>query len=262
MNTSESRVVDFPLLPDKPDPAHLKVLPSAKSRQNANHTHAANGHRARLRQRFLQAGFDGFAEHEKIELILTLCIPRRDVKPAAKALLQQFGSLRGILDAKPEALEKIEGIGSVAPVALKIIKATGIAYLQQEAEQKPLLDGVDKLIDFWRLRLGGLKHEVFEVGYLDNQYYLMRDGVERLEEGIVDRANVYPRKVMEAALRRQAPNIVLVHNHPTGILEASDADIRLTQALVEAGNAVGVTVVEHLIITADDAFSFCSEGLL
>ena len=90
----------------------------------------------------------------------------------------------------------------------------------------------------------------------------MKDGVERLEEGVVDRANVYPRKVMEAALRRQASNIVIVHNHPTGVLEASDADIRLTNALVKAGKAVGVTVVEHLIITTDDAFSFCSEDLL
>lgn len=250
-------MLQFPLPPDL-----MPITPGRQAQQKTNANPSVQGHRSRLRQRFLQTGFDGFAEHEKIELILTLCIPRRDVKPAAKKLLQTFGTLRGILDAPPAALQAIEGIGSVAPVALKIIKATGIAYLQQEAELKPLLDGVDKLINFWRLRLGGLKHEVFEVGYLDKQYYLMKDGVERLEEGIVDRANVYPRKVMEAALRRQAPNIVLVHNHPTGVLQASDADIRLTQALVAAGKAVGVTVVEHLIITADDAFSFCSEDLL
>jgi len=260
MNTSESKAVEFQFLAATTGPAHLTSLQQAQ--RNSKSVTSNEGHRSRLRQRFAAAGFDGFAEHEKIELILTLCIPRRDVKPAAKLLLHQFGSLRGILDAPAEKLQSVPGIGSVAPIALKIIKAAGIAYLQQEAEQKTLLDGVDKLIDFWRLRLGGLKHEVFEVGYLDNQYYLMQDGVERLEEGIVDRANVYPRKVMEAALRRQAPNIVLVHNHPTGTLRPSDADMRLTRALVQAGKAVGVAVVEHLIITTDGAFSFCSEDLL
>lgn len=260
MNTNESRLVEFELLSE----VTQKIPQPKKPKKTKSKSEAVSveGHRSRLRQRFLQAGFNGFADHEKIELILTLCIPRRDVKPAAKLLLHKFGTLRGILDASPKELQTIEGIGSVAPVALKIIKETATVYLQEESEEKPLLNGVDKLIEFWRMRLGGLKHEVFEVGFLDNQYYLMKNGVERLEEGIVDRANVYPRKVMEAALRRQASNIVIVHNHPTGVLEASEADIRLTKALVQAGKAVGVTVIEHLIITADDAFSFCSEDLL
>ena len=220
------------------------------------------GHRSRLRQRFLKTGLEGFAEHELIELILTLCIPRRDVKSAAKSLIKHFGTLRGILDADIRDLQQVNGIGSVAPVALKIIKSVAAAYLYEEAAQKRLLDCVDKIVDFWRLRLGGLKYEVFEVGYLDSQYYLLKNGVERLEEGIIDRANIYPRKVMAAALNRQAANIVIVHNHPSGILKPSPADIQLTDALVRAGNAVGVTVVEHLIITAEGAFSFCNEGIL
>lgn len=240
-----------------------EMSPQFKSKPKAKPVrHSAEGHRSRLRERFLKSGFVGFGEHEKVELLLTLCIPRRDVKPAAKLLLAKFGSIRGILDAKAYELQQIEGIGSVAPVALKIIKEAATVYLQEKAEEKPLLNSVDGLIDFWRARLGGLNHEVFEVAFLDNQYQLMKDGVERLEEGTVDRANVYPRKVMEAALRRQAANIVICHNHPTGVLEASDADIRMTDALVKAGEAVGVTVIEHLIITADDSFSFANEELL
>ena len=261
MKASDAQPAQFNLLPE------VAVTGSFNGKKNApkkesKELHPGSGHRARLRERFLKAGFAGFADHEIIELILTLCIPRRDVKPAAKALIKKFGSLRGIFDARLEAIQEIDGLGTVAPVAIKIIKESANLYLQEEAEVKPLLNSVDAIIDFWRLRLGGLKHEVFEVGYLDTQYYLMKDGVQRLEEGIVDRANVYPRKVMESALRREAANIVIVHNHPSGILEASPADLRLTKALVNAGNAVGVHILEHLIITADGAFSFCDQGLI
>jgi len=174
------------------------------------------GHRSRLRERFVKGGFDALADYETVELLLTLCIPRRDVKPMAKALLAKFGNLRGVLDAPVEELQSIPGLGVVAPVALRIVRDTATLYLQQSVEGRTVLDNVEKLEDFWRARLGPLRHEVFEVAYLDHHYQLIEDGVERLEEGTVAETAVYPRKVMESALRRQAAHIVVAHNHPTG----------------------------------------------
>lgn len=220
------------------------------------------GHRKRLRERFLKAGIKGMAEHEVIELLLTLAIPRKDVKERAKRLIQQFGNLKGILDAPVEELRKVENIGSVTPVALKIIRAAATLYLQQDAENREILSDPVQLAAFWRMRIGGLANEVFQVGYLDSAYRLLRDGVETLEEGTVDRANVYPRKVVEAALRRGAAALVLAHNHPNGDVQPSEQDKLLTRALVLAAEAVQLKIVDHLVVSTSDVFSFRKAGLL
>lgn len=221
-----------------------------------------HGHRARLRQRFARSGFDGFGEHEIVELILTLAIPRSDVKPTAKALLRRFKTLRAILDATPEELAQTDGIGTVAPIALKIIKATAALYLQQSAQDAEVLSGGEQLADFWRLRIGASPVEVFEVAHLDSAYRVLREGVETLEHGTVDRAAVYPRKVVEAALKRGAYALAMAHNHPNGDTTPSEQDKILTRAIVLAAEAVGVRVVDHLIVTPDKAFSFRRAGLL
>jgi DNA repair protein RadC len=220
------------------------------------------GHRKRLRERFVKAGIKGMAEHEVIELLLTLAIPRKDVKERAKRLIQKFGNLKGILDAPVEELRKVEEIGSVAPVALKIIRAVATLYLQQDVENREILSNPAQLAAFWRMRIGGLPNEVFQVGYLDSAYRLLRDGVETLEEGTVDRANVYPRKVVEAALRRGAAALVLAHNHPNGDVQPSEQDKLLTRALVLAAEAVQLKIVDHLIVSTSDVFSFRKAGLL
>ncbi|MDW8352841.1 MAG: DNA repair protein RadC, partial [Anaerolineae bacterium] len=228
----------------------------ADSRQNCS------GHRKRLRERFLKAGLDGLADYEVVELLLTLAIPRADVKQPAKALIARFGNLRGILDAPIEELAAVRGLGSVTPVALKIIRAAATLYLQQSCEAQESLADPSRLADFWRMRIGALPNEVFQVAYLDTGYRLLRDGVETLEEGTVDRAAVYPRRVVEAALRRGAAALVLAHNHPNGRALPSEQDKTLTRAVVLAAETVGLKVVDHLIVTADDAFSFRKAGLL
>jgi DNA repair protein RadC len=220
------------------------------------------GHRARLRERFCKGGFDCLADYEVIELLLTLCIPRRDVKPMAKALLKEFGSVRGVLDAPAEELRKVPGLGAVAPVALRVIRETATLYLRQTVEGRQVLDNVDKLADFWRARLGTLRHEVFEVAYLDHHYQLLEDGVERVEEGTVDETVVYPRKVMESALRRQAAHIVVAHNHPTGNITPSEQDKKLTRALQQAGQPLGIKVIDHLIVSAEKTYSFRKSKLI
>jgi DNA repair protein RadC len=220
------------------------------------------GHRKRLRERFLKSGLEGFADYEVVELLLTLAIPRRDVKEPAKALIERFGSLRGILDAPIEELQTVRGLGGVAPIALKIIKEAATLYLRQSAEGRDCLAEPNRLADFWRLRIGALRDEVFEVAYLDSGYRLLRDGVERLEEGTLDRAAVFPRRVVEAALRRGAYAVMLAHNHPNGRVEPSEQDKTLTRAIVLAAEAVGLKVLDHLVISADEVFSFRRAGLL
>ena len=220
------------------------------------------GHRQRLRERFLKSGLGSFHDYEVVELLLTLAIPRGDVKQPAKDLIKRFKNLRGILDAPVDELRGVSGIGSVTPVALQIIKAAAALYLQQSGENRnSLLDG-SHLRELWRFRLGRLQNEVFEVAYLDSAYRLLHDGVERLEEGTVDRAVVYPRRVVEAALKRGAATIVLAHNHPNGNVAPSEQDKTLTRAIVLAGATVNLRVLDHLIVSAEEVFSFRKEGLL
>jgi DNA repair protein RadC len=202
------------------------------------------------------------AEHEVIELLLTLAIPRKDVKRPAKALLARFGNLREIFDAPLEELRTIPGIGTVAPVALRIIREASNLYLQQKAETETYLASPETLYEFWRARLGGLRDEVFEVAYLDSGYKLIREGVERLEEGTADRAAVYPRRVMEAALRKGATTLVFAHNHPNGNVTPSEHDKTITKALVLAATTLHLKVHDHLIISKEQVFSFREEGLL
>lgn len=226
---------------------------------SASHYH---GHRQRLRDRFLKSGMAGFADYEVVELLLTLAVPRSDVKRPAKALIARFGNLRGILDAPIEELRAISGIGNVTPVALQIIKAAATLYLQQSGEGRDSLADPARLSDFWRMRIGSLQNEVFEVAYLDSAYRLLRDGVETLEEGTIDRAAVYPRRVIEAALKRGAAMLVLAHNHPNGNVTPSEHDKVLTRAVVLGAETVHLKVVDHLIVSAQETFSFRTAGLL
>lgn len=220
------------------------------------------GHRKRLRERFEKNGLAGFADYEIVELLLTLAIPRGDVKPTAKALIARFGNLQGIFDAPPDELRAVKGIGEVTPVALRIIRESATLYLQQCAEKREFFGNPDALQTFWRSRLGALPYEVFQVAYLDSGNTLLRDGVETLEEGTVDRAAVYPRRVMDAAVRRGAAGVVFAHNHPNGNIEPSEQDKTLTRALVLAAATLGIKVLDHLVVSRDAVFSFRREGLL
>jgi DNA repair protein RadC len=221
-----------------------------------------HGHRQRLRERFIRSGFEGFNDYEVVELLLTLAIPRSDVKQPAKALIARFGNLRGILDAPLEELQKVKGIASVAPAALRIIRAAAVLYLQQAAEGAECLADADRLSAFWRMRIGALRDEVFEVAYLDTGYRLLRNGVDRLEEGTIDRATVYPGRVVEHAIKRGAAALVLEHNHPNGHVQPSEQDKTLTRALVLAAETVHLKILDHLIVSPDGVFSFRKAGLL
>ena len=210
----------------------------------------------------MRSGFEGFNDYEVVELLLTLAIPRLDVKQPAKALIARFGNLRGILDAPLDQLQEVKGIGAVAPVALRIIRSSAELYLEQSAETSESLLDPERLSAFWRLRIGALHDEVFEVAFLDSSYRLLIDGIDRLEQGTIDRAIVYPRRLVETALKHGAATLVLAHNHPNGQVQPSDQDKALTRALVLAAETVNVKILDHLIISPDKVFSFRKAGLL
>ena len=221
-----------------------------------------NGHRQRLRARFLKTELRGFAQHEVLELILTLSIPRRDVKDLAKALLKKFGSIRNALDADPARLKAFEGIGEASTVCFLLIKAFAEYYLQQKTAEQPIFSNNATLVQFWQSRLGQLNYEVFEIAYLDAAYRLMQDGIERLEEGTGSRTRVYPQKVLRSALMRGAVNFILAHNHPSGSAQPSQADLQITQSLHYACTLLSVRFLDHVIIAKDEFYSFRQSGLL
>lgn len=220
------------------------------------------GHRERLRERFLKTGFSGFAEHEVLELLLTLCIPRRDVKDLAKVLLKKFGSLRCVFEASPEDLESVPGIGKASAVCIALIRDFASYYLQQKTTQHVLFSNNASLVAFWKSRLMGLKHEVVEVAYLDASYRLMQDGIERLEDGFITRTHLQIRKVLASALKREASNIIIAHNHPSGDPKPSQADLQLTQTLQHVGYTLQIRLLDHIIIAKDNFYSFRQEGFL
>lgn len=217
-------------------------------------------HRERLRQKFLTAGIAAFHEYEAVEFLLTCAIPRRDVKPQAKALLRKFGSLRAIVDAEIGDLERISGVGKKSAIVIKFIKEFAAFYLMQKAKEKPQIACTSELLDFVRMAMGGKKDEEFCVIYLDAQNQIIE--FETVQQGIANQAVVYPRQVLEKALQKKASALILAHNHPSGHVRPSDADIRLTRTIQETARALDILIHDHIIIGENRFFSFREEGMM
>jgi len=217
-------------------------------------------HRQRLKQKFSESGIDAFHDYEVLELLLSYAIPRKDVKPLAKELLQEFGSLKGIIDAEKNSIEKVKGISTHTAILIKLIKDFGTLYLKEKAKEKPQINCTSELLNYCKTYMGGLKDEQFCVIYLNAQNRITE--IEAIEDGIVNQAVVYPRKVLENALKRKASAIILVHNHPSGHVKPSDADIRLTKTIQETARILDIIVHDHLIIGENRFFSFREEGLI
>jgi DNA repair protein RadC len=217
-------------------------------------------HRQRLKKKFIDSGTDAFHDYEALELLLTYAIPQKDVKPLAKDLLCEFGSIKGIIDADMISLEKITGISTHTSILIKLVKEIGALYLKEKAKEKPQITCTSELLNYCKTYMGGLKDEQFCVIYLDAQNRITE--IEAIEEGIVNQAVVYPRKVLENALKQKASAIIMVHNHPSGHVKPSDADIRLTRTIQETAKVLDILVHDHVIIGENRFFSFREEGLI
>jgi DNA repair protein RadC len=217
-------------------------------------------HRRRLKEKFAELGIGAFHDYEVLELLLTYAIPRRDVKPLAKNLLAQFGSLKGIMDAQSSDLKQVEGIGLHTALLIKLIKEVAALYLKERAKEKAQISCTRELFDYCQTAMGGLKDEQFRVIYLDAQNRII--DAETIQEGIVNQAVVYPRKVLEKALRHKASAIILVHNHPSGHVKPSEADIRLTRTIQDTARMLDILVHDHIIVGENRFFSFREEGMM
>ncbi|MHB8769535.1 MAG: RadC family protein [Syntrophales bacterium] len=218
------------------------------------------GHRMRLRRKFLIAGSNAFHEYEILELFLTYALPRADVKPQAKRLLEKFGSIKAVVDADIGELTAIAGVGENSAVLIKLVKEIASLYLLQKAKEKRQVSCTSELFDFCRTVMGGKRDEEFCVIYLDAQNQVIE--FEPIQKGIVNQAVVYPRQVLENALKKKASAIILAHNHPSGHVRPSEADIRLTKTIQETAKLLDILVHDHIIVGENRFFSFREEGLL
>ncbi len=218
------------------------------------------GHRKRLRERFKKSGLAGFHDYEFIELLLTYAIPQKDVKPLAKELISHFGGIRGIFDASLEELTTIKGLGDRTAILFKLLKEGSSLYLKARVKGKEILSSPQHALDFCHHMLSGEKNEKFMVLYLTTKNELI--DTEILEEGTINQTAVYPRKVVEGALKHNASALIFVHNHPSGDPTPSRTDKNLTEALVRAANTIDVTVHDHIIIGKNSHFSGREGGWL
>jgi DNA repair protein RadC len=220
----------------------------------------AAGHRQRLRQRFLSAGEAALADYELLELLLTIAVPRRDMKPLAKDLLRRFGSFAEVVNASPERLRDVEGVGDGVVAALKIVAAGVQRVAKVELASRPVLSSWSTLIDYCRSAMAFADREEFRVLHLDKRNNLISDEVQ--QRGTVDHTPVYPREVVRRALELGATALILVHNHPSGDPSPSQADIRMTKDIVDASSPFGIVVHDHIIIARSGHFSFRARNLI
>lgn len=218
------------------------------------------GHRGRLRQRLLERGGEALLDHELVEYLLTLAIPRRDTKPLAKALLAEFGGVGGLFTAEPEALMRVSGMGETSAAAIKIVQVAALRLLRAEASERPILSSWQALIDYLHVDMAHRTNERVRVLHLNTRNILIRDEV--MSDGSIDEAALYVREVIRRAIDLGSAGIILVHNHPSGDPAPSRADIDITRKVVEAGKRLGIAVHDHIIIGTSGHSSLRAMGLL
>jgi DNA repair protein RadC len=226
----------------------------------ANAPTDGTGHRARLRKRLIEGGHDGLLDHELVEYLLALAIPRRDTKPLAKKLIGEFGGFGALLSADPAALARIGELNEGAVAALMIAKASALRLLADEIREKPILANWQALIDYLHADMAHEPIGRVRVLHLDSKNVLIRD--EIVTEGSIDQAAIYVREIIRRAIDLHASGMILVHNHPSADPAPSKADIQLTRELAEAGRPLGIAVHNHLIIGTHGQSSLRSMGLI
>ena len=225
------------------------------------------GHRERIKEKFLKNGIDGFAEYEILELLLTYCIPRKDTKPIAKELLNKFKSLDNIFKADFDKLFAIDGLGKNSIAFLKLIGDLPSIIYKDELKNKKLIDretlkisNKDILLNYLRNKIGYEEKEKFYVIYLSSSNEVIE--FEENSVGTLDRSSVYPREIYKKVINLNAKSIILAHNHPSDNITPSKSDIELTNEIAKGLKNFGALLIEHIIITKNSYFSFLEEGLI
>ena len=227
----------------------------------------SQGHRERIKEKFLKNGIDGFAEYEILELLLTYCIPRKDTKPIAKELLNKFKSLDNVFKADFDKLSAIDGLGKNSIAFLKLIGDLPSIIYKDELKNKKLIDketlkisNKDILLKYLRNKIGYEEIEKFYVLYLSSSNEVIE--FEENSVGTLDRSSVYPREIYKKIINLNAKSVILAHNHPSDNITPSKCDIELTNEIARGLKNFGALLIEHIIITKNSYFSFLEEGLI
>ena len=218
-----------------------------------------DGHRQRLKNRFREEGLDHFEEHEVLELLLYYTIPRRDTNPIAHELLARFGSLAQVLDARPEELAKVPGMGDSAATFLSLITAVGRYYLVNRSIQETILPSIEKCGQYLVPFFHGRRNEMVYILCLDAKCKVLC--CKEMGEGSVNSAGVPIRRIVEAALGANATSVILAHNHPSGFALPSGEDVQTTKRVAMALDAVEIQLVDHIVVADDDFVSLAQSGL-
>ncbi len=217
-------------------------------------------HRARLRQRFLDGGAAALPDYELLELVLFRALPRQDVKPLARRLIDTFGNFGQVLSATPARLAEVAGVGAAVVQELKIVEAAAQRLARARVMHRPVLSSWTALLDYCHTAMAHRPTEQFRVLFLDRKNVLIAD--EEQARGTVDHVPVYPREVVKRALELDASALILVHNHPSGDPTPSETDIAMTGQIRRGAEALGLVLHDHLVIGRERELSFRAEGLL
>lgn len=226
--------------------------------ENRTKTHKGDGHRRRLRERFLASGLSGFQDYEVLELLLSLNTPRKDTKQPAKELIETFGSLHRVLEASTRDLCRIKGVGPANSFGIHLIKAAADRYLETRIMDRDVVADPDSLLAFLNQTIGYKSREHFMGIFLDAKNRVTASEV--LFEGSLTASAVYPREVIAKALDHRAASLIFAHNHPSGDIHPSAQDIRITRTLVFALKFAGINVHDHIITGSDGYYSFAGQG--
>jgi DNA repair protein RadC len=217
-------------------------------------------HRKRLRARFMEGGAAALPDYEMLELLLFRAIPRQDVKPLARLLLETFGDFNRVISAPPQRLLMVKGVGEAVVQELKIVEAAAGRLMRARIMNQPVLSSWNALLDYCQTVMAHRETEQFRILFLDRKNVLIAD--EEQGKGTVDHVPVYPREVVKRALELNASAIILIHNHPSGDPTPSEADISMTMQIQDAAQVLGIVIHDHLIIGKSRELSFRAEGYL
>lgn len=218
------------------------------------------GHRQRVKDRYLIEGLDSFEDHQVLEFLLFYCIPMKDTNELAHKMISEFGSLAGIFEADPKDICKRCRVSANTAILLTLIPSLARRYFKEKWGDKPVLSSSTKAGEYAVSLFVGRTYEVFYVICLDSQNRV--NYAVLVHEGTINETPVYPRIIVEAVLRHQANSVILAHNHPGGSLPPSDADLQVTKRITAALETISVHVADHIIVAGDRYFSFAEKGLL